>query len=69
MDWNELPNISNKFDANKEVYRHIGKIDSSKAIKKQLPLYTFSKMSEEERLAPKETIQTVGGMRIQKKIK
>jgi len=51
LDWEELPEISNKFDSNRQVYNFIGKIDSGAVIKNQNPKNTSTYLTKEERLA------------------
>lgn len=83
MGYDDIGMISSKFDAKRNVYTYIGNVTSTDAIKKNRPRHTYSKMSteeklaweneqrrkEEDRLAPRERINTPSGMKIQKRHK
>lgn len=67
IEWSEIPNITNKFVPNRNIYSHIGVITikgltKDKRAKNQV-------LSIEERMSPKEQITTPRGMKIQKKNK
>lgn len=49
LDWNELADIGNKFNKNRQIYTYIGKVDSNGAIKERYPKHTSSRMTEEEK--------------------
>ncbi len=49
LDWEQLPEISNKFDSNRQVYNFIGKIDSTRIIKNQNPKNTSTYITAKER--------------------
>lgn len=67
IEWDEIPNITNKFIPNRNMYSHIGIATTKGIIKDKRAKNQVS--SIDERMAPREVIQTELGMRIQKKIK
>ena len=50
LDWEELPEISNKFDANRQVYNYIGKVTSDYVEKIGNTVSVSVHLTEEERL-------------------
>ena len=50
LDWEELPEISNKFDINRQVYNYIGKITSDQIEKTGRPVSVSVHLTEEERI-------------------
>ncbi len=57
LDWEELPEISNKFDSNRQVYNFIGKINSTTIVKNQNPKNTFTYLTEEEQAVKSERLK------------
>ncbi len=57
LDWEQLPEISNKFNSNRQVYNFIGKINSSTIIKNQNPKNTFTYLTEEEQALESERLK------------
>ena len=49
LDWEELPEISNKFDINRQVYNYIGRVISDKVEKVGKPTSASICLSDEER--------------------
>ena len=50
LDWEELPEISNKFDRNRQIYNHIGYISSVQIEKVGRPATVSMYLTEEERI-------------------
>jgi len=49
LDWNELADITNKFDTNRKIYNYIGSVTSKGVSKNQNPKDTITYMTEEEK--------------------
>ena len=57
LDWEQLPDISNKFDSNRNVYNFIGKIDSSTILRNQNPKNTSTYLTKEEQVLENERLK------------
>ncbi len=68
LDWEELPEISNKFDSNRQVYNFIGKIDSSIVMKNQNPKNTSTYLTKEEQVLENERLKEKADKREQERL-
>ncbi len=68
LDWEDLPEISNKFDSNRQVYNFIGQINSTTIIKNQNPKNTYTYLTEKEQILESKRIKEEADKREQERL-
>ena len=56
LDWDELADITNKFDTNRKIYNYIGSVTSNGIVKNQNPKNTITFMTNDEKAEKHEAI-------------